>query len=210
MPYAWHLIQQRLMVACSAQAISEDPPRPLILSGWMATDRDKHVRWADTLAWAQRYGLNDLIGDIAPEDMYRVRFLTDAPYSYLGIPRYILHGYEASPCIGKADREAALKKLTRNWGRSVSPEIAAVTYPRRITGAKGRRLVIAVLGESTPPWGTWFRLHEWDETRRRHFTNFRRAINEHVAPVEFDHIDFGPVPASGVTRWSKPRASAPL
>src|SRR5215831_14752407 len=58
-----------------------------------------------------------------------------------------------------------------------------------IHGKKARRLVIYAEGIAIPPWGGWTYLSS-DESKRRTFTQFRRAVNAALAPHQVDHIEF--------------------
>ncbi len=71
-PNRWHRVHQALLTACRGENINELPPIPLILNGWFFTsDLEKADRWAETVRWAERYGLSDLT-TVPAEDWYSV------------------------------------------------------------------------------------------------------------------------------------------
>jgi hypothetical protein len=70
-PPRWHAIHERLLAASADRKLPR-PPKPLILNGWAATnDVEKATRWAETVSWAERYGLADVV-EVKTEDWYWV------------------------------------------------------------------------------------------------------------------------------------------
>jgi hypothetical protein len=66
----WHRVHQHLCRFWEAQegARSDQPPIPLILAGWVFSgDSAKASRWAETVEWASRHGLSDVVLAV-PED----------------------------------------------------------------------------------------------------------------------------------------------
>ena len=86
--------------------------------------------------------------------------------------------------------------LRAGWGGAIGAQLAAITEPYMFSGRKRRRLVVLVRGAGTPPWGTWRSLSPV-EAERRAFTEFRRRVNEIVAPHGVDHVEFREGPGSG-------------
>ncbi len=187
-PHRWHDIYEELRQVCSERRIESLPPVPFILNGWIATnDVEKAERWAATVQWATEHGVANLV-QFAADDWYAV----EKPSSHLvgpeGGPMLLPWRFEPAEKPSDEAAHAALALLVEQWPR-IAGELAPHTKPVAITGEKMRRLVVAVSGTSPrPPWGNWDRLAE-DESRRA-FTQFRRAINSVVAPLEIDHIDF--------------------
>ena len=72
MPMVWERVRAALEVARTADAPhAPKVPTPLILAGWnFSSDEEKRQRWADTVKWAERYGLTDRIPPIRDEDWY--------------------------------------------------------------------------------------------------------------------------------------------
>jgi len=71
-PRRWHEIHERLLVVCAERNIAQLPPKPLILNGWAYTnDLEKSDRWAETVNWAKKHGLADMVSVDQP-DWYAV------------------------------------------------------------------------------------------------------------------------------------------
>ncbi len=83
----------------------------------------------------------------------------------------------------------AFTKVRAGWTRAIGAELAAITEPYMFSGRKRRRLIVLVRAPGTPPWGTWRSLSEV-EAERRTFTEFRRRVNEIIAPHGVDHVEF--------------------
>jgi len=93
---------------------------------------------------------------------------------------------EIAPCPLFLESDA---KSEPQWTEIAGPGLGAVTRPLAFTGKKARRLVICVEDTAIAPWGGWTCLSS-DESKRRSFTQFRRAVNDAIAPHEVDHIEF--------------------
>lgn len=96
---------------------------------------------------------------------------------------------EAQPILTADEYQAALSKLRAGWAEAIGEELAAITEPYMFSGRKRRRLVVLVRGDGTPPWGTWQSLSAV-EAERRTFTEFRKRVNELIAPHGVDHVEF--------------------
>jgi hypothetical protein len=191
MPWVWDEVYRRLRDA-AAKAELPPPPVPLILAGWdVSSDAEKQDRWRDTVAWAEKNGMNPSLTNIDERSMYVVDQLSyRAPtYSYLR--------FEPKPRADGAARAKMLATLRTKWAEIAGPALAAYTSPLRFTGKKGRRLLVLVKTDEAPPWGSWTSLAY--DSRKRNFTAFRKAINLCIAPHEVDHVDFKIVlgPAAG-------------
>jgi hypothetical protein len=188
-PDIWAELHRRLQEAATAKSGIPPPPVPLILAGRAySNDVEKRARWKETLAWADHHGLGALLSDIADDSMHMVSEPSTTKTGPLGGPLKFDWSFDPKPKVDAAQRDRAIKALQSNWGEVVGTELGAVTSPIRLTGAKGRRLLVLVTGHITPQWGTWTTLAH-DESRRA-FTAFRAAINDAIAPLEVDHIDF--------------------
>jgi len=120
--------------------------------------------------------------------MYAVDQLSDYEIGPLVAPMHRPWNCDPKPKADARTRVAALEFLQANWQEVVGAELAAITSPCRLTGLKGRRLVVLVKTEQSPPWGSWTALA--GDERRRAFAAFRSAVNRSIAPLEVDHIDF--------------------
>jgi hypothetical protein len=105
---------------------------------------------------------------------------------------------KAQPVLTADEYQAAFAKLRAGWPEAIGASLAAITEPYMFSGRKRRRLVVLVRGSATPPWGTWQSLSSI-EAERRTFTEFRKRVNELIAPHGVDHVEFRESPA-GVTR----------
>lgn len=187
-PTRWNAIYESLLKACTSQATASKPPVPLILNSWWSmNDVEKVERWEETKTWAEENGFSELL-TVAPEEWYSV----DEPSTYdigpLGGPMYLPWRFEPSPIPSPDQVETVFIKLTENWEK-IAGELSQYTRPSRITGKKRRRLVVVrVPSAPSPRWGDWNKLAVGHSRRR--FTEFRRAVNEAIAPFEIDHIDF--------------------
>ena len=66
-PTVWHEVHLALKKAARP---SDEPPIPLILSGWVSSDdREKAARWRETVAWAKARGLDDVVA-VPPSKMH--------------------------------------------------------------------------------------------------------------------------------------------
>ncbi len=190
LPSTWAEIHRRLKQAAGANPNIPSPPAPLILAGWAySNDTQKRDRWQQTVAWANRYGLQALVADLPHNSMYAVfGELTDYQIGPLGGPMYLEWNHDPKPRIEVAERAEAVEVLRSNWVAVVGDDLGSITSPVSLTGAKGRRLLVAVNSERKPPWGSWTTLAP--DERRRFFTAFRAAVNRAISPLEVDHIDF--------------------
>lgn len=194
-PNVWAEVHRRLQEASVIHRLPP-PPVPLILAGWACSnDVEKRRRWQETQAWAGRYGLDALLGDVAEESMYAVTELSDYKIGPLGGPMYLDWNYDSKPRADGAARTKAMEVLLADWAKIAGAELSEITLPLYLAGSKGRRLVVLVKTEDAPPWGSWTALAR--DERRRSFTALRTAVNQAIAPLEVDHIDFthGPEPA---------------
>jgi hypothetical protein len=187
-PQVWNRIHQQLQRAWEAAGcVGPEPPVPLILNGWaFSSDLDKQQRWLATVAWANNAGLERLIHELSEEEGYWVDELDASPIA----------GPTHLPCSSDSKRKpdaeeyrAAFEKLRARWDYVAGRELAAVTAPFVFTGKKRRNLVITVEAGVEAPWGTWTELSQ-AESKRRMFTEFRRKVNEVIAPHKVDHVTF--------------------
>ena len=190
LPRVWHDIH---MALCHAWQESgepgEPPPVPLILAGWaFSNDVDKQNRWRATLRWAEEHGFSHLIPPLAERDSYRVNQLSNYEIGPGGGPMYLPWRFEPATRPSPEGEAQAIQALRVNWPTIAGDALARATEPLALTGRKRRRLLVHVRADCTPPWGTWTHL-AGGETRRT-FTLLRRAVNEAIAPLEVDHIDF--------------------
>jgi hypothetical protein len=185
-PYVWHPTYMKLRKAWEVAGRKfPEPPIPLVLDGWhYSSDTDKKQRWEATLQWAKQYEQMGLIPSFAEEEIY----FTDALSTSYPEQHYRPDRYVERDRPDTADIERVIPTLIRNWDKIAGDAIAAITKPLRITGAKARRLVVLALEGGLPPWGTWHSLSSGPE--RETFSAFRRRVNEAIAPVQVDHIDF--------------------
>jgi len=187
-PRYWHEIYECLLAVCAERKLSRLPPKPLILGGWWATnDLEKARRWAETVNWAEKHGLADLVV-VGPPDWYAVEEPSSHTVGPLGGPMYLPWRLDPVAKPSEQSVRAAFDALLENWA-TIAGELARFTQPSRFTGAKMRRLVVSVSqSAASPPWGQWDRLAN-DESRRA-FTELRRKVNATISPLEIDHIDF--------------------
>ena len=70
MPRAWNEIYVRLCLAAEEHGWDK-PPVPLILAAWWDTsDSMKMLRWRDTVEWAERHGVRNLISDLTADQRH--------------------------------------------------------------------------------------------------------------------------------------------
>jgi hypothetical protein len=187
-PDTWAELHRRLQEAATANPYTTAPV-PLVLAGWAySNDVEKRNRWQETLAWADHHGLGTLLSDIGDDSMHVVSELSEYRIGPLGDPMKLNWSFDPKPDVDAANREKAVEALQSNWSKVVGSQLGSFTSPIRLTGAKGRRLLVLVKANVTPPWGTWTTLA--DDESRRAFTAFRAAVNGAIAPLEVDHIDF--------------------
>ncbi len=74
MPTKWSEVHTALVAVWKAegQEPGEEPPVPLILAAWHETPSlMKHLRWIETVEWAERHGCSGLIQALAEEEKFR-------------------------------------------------------------------------------------------------------------------------------------------
>jgi hypothetical protein len=101
------------------------------------------------------------------------------------------HDLQHHPAGANASNEIAAAEiavLKSIWNGLVGTELAAVTIPLALTGARKRRLLVWADSSQQPPWGTWSCLSSGPE--RREFSKMRAAVNAAIHPMHVDHIDF--------------------
>ena len=158
---------------------------PLILSGWhYSSDRDKQLRWEQTIEWAERHECRHLIPQLRDDECYFTEHLsTSNPEQHYG-PQ--IHPPAERPA--EPELLAAMDRLRATWPSVAGSELAEVCSPVEFSGHKARRLVVAVTSDARPPWGDWTYFPSGGD--RRSFTDFRRRINDTIAPIHVDHVDF--------------------
>lgn len=186
-PGLWHEIYERLAsTARDAEPRVPPPPRPLILGGWWgSTDLQKKARWEQTLEWAKRWDLEELIGELQDDQMYRVDAVT-LLLPLLSINQNRNWNHKARHRPTDAEAAAAMELLQTNWN-SIAGPLVEYSHPLSLTGSKLRRLLVRADPEAKPPWGDWGKI---DRPIAIEFTRFRRAVNDAIQPHEVDHIDF--------------------
>ena len=103
---------------------------------------------------------------------------------------------KARPVLTGDEYQDAFAKLRAGWPAAIGAELAAITEPYMFSGRKRRRLIVLVSGPGMPPWGTWQALSAVEDERRT-FTEFRKRVNELIAPHGVDHVEFRQVPETG-------------
>ena len=186
-PLVWHQIHQKLDATWKSNgAIGEPPPIPLILSGWdFSNDYDKHDRWLATIKWAEANNLSHLIPQLVEKDQYMVEEFDFTAYAG---PVYHEQTHEPKSRPLEEDSDAALKKLQANWVAIVGEDLGTRTYPLAFSGDKMRKLIVSADSTYSPPWGSWNSFGSSGD--RKSFSTFRASINQAIAPLEVDHIDF--------------------
>jgi hypothetical protein len=190
-PASWNQIFERLLDYAGNHACTPGrPPTPLILAGWnFSNDTEKAHRWNETVAWAEVNGCAAIVEGIPDADFYQVDKRDDRPRGPFGGPCYRPWDFEAKERPSREDIATRLESLSAQWADIAGPNLGAATRPLAFTGKKARRLVVSAEETAVSPWGDWTRLSS-DESKRRTFTRFRRAVNAALAPHEVDHIDF--------------------
>jgi hypothetical protein len=161
-----------------------------------SNDIDKRARWQEMVCWAEANGCTHLT-DVPSARFHKTAHPTAHKMGPAGGPLYRTWNFEEKQRPSTPEVAAALEALRADWDAIAGPELAEATEPLRFTGAKQRRLVVAARAGHRPPWGGW----TWrskSPTIRRAFTDFRRAINEAISPLEIDHVGFSvaePLPA---------------
>jgi len=102
---------------------------------------------------------------------------------------------DGQPRLTTAEYQDALGKLRAAWREVMGEPLANITEPYMFSGRKRRQLVVVVRGTGLPPWGSW-QAFSPIEAERRTFTEFRRRVNDAIAPHAVDHVVF----------WERPEA----
>jgi hypothetical protein len=181
LPLAWHRIYKELSVHWERTGeVGAPPPRPIILSGWWASDaHEKAVRWQELVLWAGERGLAEIPMNVS-DDEWASEF--DAGGSEW--PRYLLVRQAPASRIEQHERTAALERLRKVWP-DIAGSFASYSIPAALTGRKGRRLVVVSDVSGIAPWGTWSYI-----AKKEPFTRFRARVNAVLQPHSVDHIDF--------------------
>src|SRR5258708_39025405 len=146
------------------------PPTPLILAGWAySNDRDKMLRWAETVAWAYANGCGQIVDEIPDRDFYFVESPSTYSSGPLGGPMYRPWDSEPKACPSSEAINRYLEILLPNWSAIVGEELGKATRPLTFSGKKGRRLLVRANPDIRPAWGNWFNLSNV-ESERRAFT----------------------------------------
>jgi len=184
-PYVWSKIYHRLLnVWEETESQDDEPPKPLILAAWTTcSDYDKNDQWKKTILWAKDRNLSHLVPDLSPDECYYVEALSHDVID--DFTNYTYHEPKERPT--DKDAERALQRLREKWNLLFSTELASATYPLTFTGKKLRCLLVWADEKYTPPWGGWKHI---DHLNQKKFTKFRQKINDTIAPVFVDHIDF--------------------
>lgn len=70
-PVAWDKVYRRLIAHARERGVLGEPPRPLILAGWVhSNDAQKMERWRETVDWAEANGSAEIIEQV--DDYYTV------------------------------------------------------------------------------------------------------------------------------------------
>lgn len=190
-PLVWASLYQRLQKHAASQACEPAaPPVPLILGGWIhSNDVQKQLRWAETVAWAEVNGAGVYVAALRSTDFYEVEHPSSVDIGPTGGPMHLPWSFIRKLRPDAGALAACMARLRSTWPETAGPDVAPCTVPVAFTGAKARRLLVAVTGDASPPWGDWARLPP-DAQRRRVFTSLRASINGVVSPHQVDHVDF--------------------
>ena len=186
-PLVWHRVHQRLVRHWERSGqVEPEPPIPLILGGWnFSSDFQKHQRWLELIEWAKSVGVERLIPALSETDGYYVtEFSADD-----GVPDYLLFDRQPKNKPTAEEYKAAFAKLRARWDYVAGPDLTGATAPFVFAGKKRRNLVVTVVAGLEAPWGTWTDLSH-EEAKRRTFTEFRKRVNEVIAPHKVDHVTF--------------------
>jgi len=184
LPQVWCDIHSKLIKIWEQDKLAmPEPPRPLILNGWMfSSDTDKKNRWDETKEWIIKYANPDLIGNLTDADYYKVaKFSSYIPYKFYDL--------EVKTRPSEEEIDNAIKLLKNQWKNIVGMGLGENSEPFKFTGKKQRKLLVKVNVSYVPPWGSWTHI---DSTKQEVFRAFRRAINSAITPIHVDHIDFMP------------------
>jgi hypothetical protein len=180
----WKTFERVRDVWIAAGRVGDQPPMPLILAGWIySSDRDKQERWQALVKWADEHSVSHLIPELSAEDQYCTNFVTTSyPEQNYRPDRY---DEKERPSDGALAQ--AMSVLKHDWLKIAGEELADVCNPTKITGQKKRRLLVTVTKEHKPSWGSW---NSTFGPERERFSEFRRRVNDAIAPVHVDHVDF--------------------
>jgi len=188
-PPVWNQVYQRLVRIAATRADLMEPPVPLILGGWIySNDMEKRNRWLETVHWAQEAGCEDMLASLKAEDFYTREVLSDHEVGPEGGAMFRQRDLERKERPKESLLTMAMTQLTNEWP-TIAAGLSECTRPLFFTGDKARRLVVAVVSNTLPPWGQWHDLSSV-EAERRTFTAFRKAVNKAISPHAVDHIDF--------------------
>lgn len=190
-PLVWDRIYQTLRTYWQRRGeVGPAPPVPLILGGWVhSNDLDKHQRWCATIEWAREHRCSELIPVLEPEEGYWVQKMSTYDIGPLGGPMYLAWSGESKSKPTAEEYQTAFEKLRARWAYVVGPDLADGTAPFMFAGKKRRNLVVTVEAGLEAPWGTWTAFSQ-EESKRRTFTEFRKRLNEVIAPHKVDHVTF--------------------
>lgn len=190
-PSDWANVHQKLeRIARFRKCTPPNPPKPLILSGWhYSNDIQKRDRWQQTVDWAKKNNCSELIANIPSDNFYRVEIPTDFQVGPLGGPMFRPWDFTSKAKPSNDALKKAMETLSDHWPHIAGLYLAKLTRPQSIRGPKGRRLIVEVTSLGDAPWGTWSTLSS-ERQKRQAFTEFRRSVNQAIAPHEVDHIDF--------------------
>lgn len=192
-PIKWAEVYKELVQAKKSRITTGqdifDPPKPLLLGGWnFSNDLEKQIRWKDTVNWAERNGVSNLIPEFTPDDCYYVSQISTYTVGPMGGPMYLPWHYEPREKPSKEEVATGFDLLVKKWEDIIGKEYSTISKPLGFSGKKRRRLKVGISSNTKSPWGNWSTLGK-DESRRA-FTVFRRRVNEIIYPLEVDHIDF--------------------
>jgi len=166
------------------------PPVPLILAGAaFSRASDIRQRWIDLITWANEYEFSALLSRNLPEPPDH-----DVADAIAGVSE---DGKGWWPEIGEQFHDPkqkpskkvvaeTLEHLKLKWTEIVGNDLARATSPVKFTGKKSRRLIVIANLEFTPPWGSWYSA----SCNPKAFSEFRKAINAAISPMEVDDIEF--------------------
>ncbi len=190
-PESWNRIYTELLQRTGSE-FGEFRGVPLILAGWWASsEREKQVRLREQIEYAGQNGLLAWIDS-------QLRGLSQADWCHEGAaggsvdyftPGMRWMGRAPSARPSESDIRGAIERLKQGWPLIAGASISSRTEPLRLTGTKRRRLVCSVSRSAenfAPPWGEWQAI----TANRTAFSRLRRAVNEAMAPLEVDHVDF--------------------
>ena len=125
-PIPWSETYKRLEASWRRSGCQGDaPPIPLILSGWSySSDRDKQLRWEQTIQWAEQHNCRELIWQIPVTECY---FTSHVSTSY---PEQ-QYGPQVHPPAERPSDEtvlAAMDRLRAAWSSVAGAEACGCLY----------------------------------------------------------------------------------